>query len=154
MKSNLKKIKGDFSGCILNKIWDFCWQIKSFLITKIQIFILTISKIRFGDKISFYGFGTFKRAHLSTIKIGNKCTFRSKSDSNLIGINRRCIISTLRNNALIEIGNNCGFSGTVIGAFTEIRIGNNVNCGANTLITDSDWHLDDYRSGNPKLLSN
>ena len=26
------KIKGDFSGFILNKIWDFCWQIKSFLI--------------------------------------------------------------------------------------------------------------------------
>tara|TARA_B100000963_G_C22618883_1_gene668814 strand:+ start:1077 stop:1694 length:618 start_codon:yes stop_codon:yes gene_type:complete len=150
MKSILKKIKADLSGFILNKIWDYCWIIKSFLATKIQIFNLLISKIDFGDKISFYGFGTFKRAPLSTIKIGDKCTFRSKSDSNLIGINRRCMVSTLSNNALIEIGNNCGFSGTVIGAFTKIKIGNNVKCGANTLITDSDWHLDDYRSGNPK----
>ena len=28
----------------------------------------------------------------------------------------------------------------VIGAFKYIKIGNNVRCGANTLITDSDWH--------------
>ena len=28
-----------------------------------------------------------------------------------------------------------------------IKIGNNVRCGANTLITDSDWHMDDPRSG-------
>ena len=71
--------------------------------------------------------------------------------SNLIGINRPCSLSTLTNNATIEIGNNCGFSGTVIGAFKSIYIGNNVRCGANTLITDSDWHLNDNRI-NPKPL--
>ena len=44
------------------------------------------------------------------------------------------------------------FSGTVIGVFTNINLGNNVRCGANTLITYSDWHLDDYRSGEPKPI--
>jgi len=38
----------------------------------------------------------------------------------------------------------------VIGAFKYIKIGNNVRCGANTLITDSNWHTDDVRSGPPK----
>ena len=62
------------------------------------------------------------------------------------------MISTLNSEfkAKIIIGDRCGFSGTVVGAFKSITIGNNVRCGANTLITDSDWHLDDPRSGIPK----
>jgi acetyltransferase-like isoleucine patch superfamily enzyme len=51
---------------------------------------------------------------------------------------------------IILIGNNSGFSGTVVGAFKFIKIGRNVKCGANTLITDSDWHLEDSRSGEPE----
>ena len=51
------------------------------------------------------------------------------------------------NYAIIKIGNNCGFSGTSISAFKSISIGDNVKCGANTFIMDSDWHPEDYRSG-------
>jgi acetyltransferase-like isoleucine patch superfamily enzyme len=54
--------------------------------------------------------------------------------------------------AEVIIGNNCGFSGTVIGAFTRIELKDNVRCGANTLITDSDWHTDDPRSGTPRPI--
>ena len=57
------------------------------------------------------------------------------------------MLSTLKSGATIEIGNNCGFSGTVIGAALHVKLGNNVRCGANTLITDSDWHSDDPRTG-------
>jgi acetyltransferase-like isoleucine patch superfamily enzyme len=60
------------------------------------------------------------------------------------------MISTIGKGAIIEIGDNCGFSGTVIGAALHIKLGNNVRCGANTLITDSDWHTDDYRTGKDK----
>jgi len=59
------------------------------------------------------------------------------------------MISTLTADAQIRIGNNCGFSGAVIGAFINVWIGNNVRVGANTLITDSDWHLDDSRTKEP-----
>src|SRR5690606_5843163 len=81
------------------------------------------------------------------------CTFRSKTISNLIGINRPCIVSALGENSVIQIGDNCGFSGTVIGYFKEIKIGNEVRCGANTLITDGDWHPDDSRAGEPKPVN-
>jgi acetyltransferase-like isoleucine patch superfamily enzyme len=64
-------------------------------------------------------------------------------------LNRPCMISTLDEKAVVEIGDNCGFSGTVIGGFKYIKLGNNVRCGANTLITDSDWHPDDPRVGAP-----
>lgn len=101
-------------------------------------------------RVSFYGNARFDKAPNSTILIGEKCEFRSRPTSNLIGINRPCIISTILSGAKIQIGKNCGFSGTVIGCFDSIIIGNNVRCGANTLITDSDWHLDDPRVGAPK----
>ncbi|MEI6555022.1 MAG: acyltransferase [Paludibacter sp.] len=101
-----------------------------------------------GD-IRFDGRCYFQRYPKSRITINSKCQFRSRINSNLIGINRPCSISTLSEIAVIEIGTNCGFSGTVIGAVKYIKIGNNVRCGANTLITDSDWHWDDYRSGEP-----
>lgn len=107
--------------------------------------------IKLGKNISFYGKCQFYRFPGSKIEIGDNCQFRSRKNSNLIGIDRPCSISTLKSkyHASIEIGNNCGFSGTVIGAFKKIKIGNNVRCGANTLITDSDWHSDDPRSGEP-----
>jgi len=44
------------------------------------------------------------------------------------------------------------FSGTVIGAFRSIRLGGGIRCGANTLITDSDWHPGDPRSGDPRPI--
>jgi len=100
-------------------------------------------------KIKLYGLPHINQKKGSSIKIAENVTMRSKSYSNLIGINRPCLISTLTSNASIIIGENCGFSGTVIGAFSKIEIEENVRCGANTLITDSDWHTDDPRSGEP-----
>lgn len=106
-----------------------------------------------GKDCIYYGVPKFLRVPGSTITIGSKCSFRSAKNSNLIGIDRACIIATHLPKAVLNIGNNCGFSGTVIGCFKEINIGNNVRCGANTLITDADWHLDDYRSGTPKAVT-
>lgn len=76
----------------------------------------------------------------SKIFMGLKIKFRSASMSNLIGLNRKTIISTHHENAIIQIGDNCGFSAVVIGARESITIGNNVMAGANVLITDFDWH--------------
>jgi acetyltransferase-like isoleucine patch superfamily enzyme len=127
------------------------------LIRRIHFFLGKTNKlnalwwgIKFGVNPRFDGKCYFKRYPKSIIKIGDNCEFRSRINSNLIGINRPCSISALTSDAKIEIGNNCGFSGTVIGAVKYINIGNNVRCGANTLITDSDWHLNDMRSGKPK----
>ena len=49
--------------------------------------------------------------------------------------------------AEIRVGNGCGLSGTVIASFDRIVVGDDVIFGANTLITDSDWHPEDPRSG-------
>lgn len=100
-----------------------------------------------GPGCEFNGCPRFRPHPRSTITIGAGCMFNSSPVSNLIGVNRPCIISTLSEGARVHIGPNCGFSGTVIGCASEIVLGENVRCGANTLITDTDWHPDDPRSG-------
>ena len=103
--------------------------------------------VNVGSKSRFYGKTVFRTEPNSIISIGDNCQFNSTHRSNLIGVYSPCIISTIAKNSEIYIGNNCGFSGTVIGAALSIKLGNNVRCGANTLITDSDWHFDDRRTG-------
>ena len=123
-----------------------------FLLGKRNILYALWWGVKLGSNAKFSGKCYFKKYPKSIIKIGNNCEFLSKPNSNLIGINRHCMLSTLTEKANIEIGNNCGLSGTVIGAFDSIKIGNNVRCGANTLITDSDWHPDDPRVGSAKAV--
>ena len=103
-----------------------------------------------GQDCSFDGLPRFRRHPGSSITIGARCKFNSSPTSNYIGVNRPCIMSTLKEGAQIQIGSNCGFSGTVIGCASEIVIGENVICGVNTLITDTDWHTDDPRTGADK----
>lgn len=57
------------------------------------------------------------------------------------------MLSTLKDQAEIIIGKNCGFSGTTIRCASLIKLGENVRCGSNTLIYDTDGHSDDPRSG-------
>lgn len=141
----------------LNKIVNYkdslYWFIIKWIHTLNNYTICHMKGIDIGNKCTFYGKTKFKRlSYNSVIKIGNYCTFRSMKTSNLIGVNRPCIISTLTDNCRLEIGDYCGLSGTVISCFKEIKLGQRVRCGSNTLITDSDWHLDDPRSGEPKAI--
>lgn len=104
-------------------------------------------EVALGKDCSFIGKTTFERFPGSHITIGKNCRFRNKKDSNLSGLFCPCIISTAKNNANITIGDGCGFSGTRIRCGTSITLGNNVRCGANTYIADTDAHSDDYRAG-------
>lgn len=100
-----------------------------------------------GSNCSFFGHPRFSRHPRSRIAIGGCCRFRSSPTSNLIGVNRPCMIATMKEGAEITIGSGCGFSGTVISSALRIAIEEDVRCGANTLITDTDWHSNDPRSG-------
>ncbi len=116
-----------------------------------MLFQLIFRGIKFKNFPLFNGITYFKKGRRNLLLIGDNCIFLSRSTSNLIGINRPCIISSIgENGSVLKIGNNCGFSGTVIGCFEKITIGDNVKCGANTIITDSDWHPEDPRSSAAK----
>lgn len=108
--------------------------------------------VEIGSDCSYMGKTHFSRLQNAKIKIGKKCKFNSTHKSNKIGVYSPCMLSTVKKGAIIEIGDNCGFSGTVIGAALHIKLGNNVRCGANTLITDTDWHTDDYRTNKDREI--
>jgi acetyltransferase-like isoleucine patch superfamily enzyme len=145
--------QNDYSGYILSSFRGRCSRIITLFSNRYMRFYCKFAKIKLGKHCIFYGLSTLIRIPQTSISIGNNCRFRSKATSNLMGLNHRSIIATHAQNAQIVIGNGCGFSGTVIGAFYEIKLGNNVRCGANTLITDSDWHLNDPRSLYPKPVN-
>jgi acetyltransferase-like isoleucine patch superfamily enzyme len=87
----------------------------------------------------FFGLMRLNRHPTATIKLGHRLVFRSAGSSNTGGLNRRCFLSASQN-AILEIGNDCGFSGTAITAQQRITLGDRVMCGANVTIIDSDRH--------------
>lgn len=141
-----------FTNRIFNRIhWYFIetTQKVDFLISKTLGYIQGVA---IGKKCKFYGIPHFEIGNGGSIIIGDNCIFRSRQTNNRIGLNHRCIISAtpLPNlTCKIEIGENCGFSGTSIWCFKSIKIGKNVRCGANTLIMDGDAHYEDCRTTPP-----
>jgi acetyltransferase-like isoleucine patch superfamily enzyme len=97
-------------------------------------------RVSLGKECRFFGTPMFRRHPGSKISVGTNCQFRSAVWSNFAGINHRCIIATLSQEAEIRIGNGCGFSGAAIGAAQSVIIGNGVMVGANASISDTDWH--------------
>ena len=144
---------------LMNKVYNMINR-KQILFARIITTAITYAKlliqnVNIGKKCIFYGNTTFNVDNGGGICIGNNCIFRSNATSNRIGLNHRCIISAtpLPNlTCKIEIGENCGFSGTSIWCFKSIKIGNNVRCGANTLIMDGDAHFEDSRTAPPRSI--
>ena len=137
--------KAHYTRLVLEKIEGLYWKIVNYILASWW-------GVNIGKECCFNGRTIIRRVQESEISIGNNCIFNSSHSSNLIGVYSPCVISTISKNAVIEIGDCCGFSGTVIGAGLRITLGNNVRCGANTLITDSDWHRSDYRTGEDKAV--
>jgi acetyltransferase-like isoleucine patch superfamily enzyme len=119
--------------------------VRSFVQTRMAGVLAWWWGVHIGHSCRFYGLPLFRRLPGSRITIGKNCQFRSSRWSNLVGINRPCMISTLSETAQVRIGNECGFSGTIIGSASSISIGNRVMCGANVTITDTDWHPTGWR---------
>jgi len=138
--SALGKLRKDFPGYLFFSWYRFVVLVNSIFNTYLYRLILRLKKIDLNSGCRFTGRPVFVRQPLSTIKIGSYCSFRSDKISNLIGVNRRCIISTHDKDAEIVIGDNCGFSGVTISAKQKIVIGNDVLVGANVIISDFDWH--------------
>src|SRR6185295_9303471 len=76
--------------------------------------ILFLKRVKLKKGCNFFGKAYFYRFPTASINIDKNCTFRSTDISNLIGVNRRCIISALYKNSIITIGENSGFSGVTI----------------------------------------
>lgn len=139
----MSRLSRDFTGYSFYALRKLRLFINPTLRTLMMKISLKLRGIRFQKGLKFHGRAVLIRMPESSIEIGKNCRFRSDYTSNLVGINRKCLVSTMRKKALIKIGNNCGISGAVIGAVDKIEIGDKVLLGANCFVTDFDWHNTD-----------
>ncbi len=87
-----------------------------------------------------YGFPIVQKYHPSTLIMGPNAELRSTPRSNPLGPAHPVILTTRRANARLVIGASFGMTGGTICADESITIGDRVIVGANTTITDTDFH--------------
>lgn len=120
------------------------------IITIIERFYLKAIGVQVGKgKKMFRGWTSCFLADDSIICIGDGCSFNSNGYQNHIGLNHRCILTTMNAGAELMLGKNVGVSSTSITSFKSVVIGDNVRIGANCVIADGDFHMDDPRVGEP-----
>ncbi len=113
---------------------------KGFLISQNLLFNF-LHKKDFGNQVKIYGFPIVSLIKHSKITVGTNLVLISESYFSGPGVNHPVIIRTLTSTARITIGNNVGMSGGSICAAENITIGNDVLIGANSIITDNDFHV-------------
>jgi acetyltransferase-like isoleucine patch superfamily enzyme len=96
--------------------------------------------VRWRSGWHVYGRPLIQRHSGSSIAIGDGFWMRNWFSSNPLGVHHRCVLATWSRAARIEIGDDVGMSGVTICAKTRVSIGDRVVIGANTTITDTDFH--------------
>ncbi len=99
-----------------------------------------------------YGLPILQKHTQSTLMIGENANFRSTVRSNPLGANHPCVLSTRTPHATLIIGDGFGMTGGSIVCEERVTIGHHVTMGANSIITDTDFHpLDpDQRRDSPQ----
>ena len=93
-----------------------------------------------GAGCRILGTPMIQRLRGSTIILGARVTLRSWPASNPLVPNHPVVLATRKRGALIQIGDDCGLTGTTLVAAERIQIGNRVQVGANSTIVDTDFH--------------
>ena len=130
----------DIIARIFRKLRNLKINLLKTILSPLVIFFLKIKGVQLSWDSIFYGIPIVYREPNSKISIGNNVTIRSDKTSNLFGTIKKSTLATMREGALLSIGNSCGISAASITSFKKVTIGDNVLIGANVYITDSDWH--------------
>lgn len=114
--------------------------------------IITIgSKYRISKGCKIDGFVYLKNNNKGSMSIGKGFTLNSRKASNLVGITNRASFQLI-DEGRIEIGDNCGFTSTVLSSKKLIKIGNHVLIGGNVRIFDHDYHSLNYLNRRNSIL--
>ena len=118
--------------------WKAGNEIRRWLILPLAWWALRGIKVGGGWRL--YGLPIIQRHRHSQMRIGRRLNLRSRPRSNPLGANHPVIISTRRAGAQLIIGDDFGMTGGALVCDARIRIGDRVWVGANTVITDTDFH--------------
>lgn len=99
-----------------------------------------LAGVVWGSGWKLYGLPIIQKHRLSTLTIGDHLELRSTARSNPLGAHHPVILSTRTAGARLRIGDHFGMTGGSIVCEQAITIGNRVTVGANTTISDTDFH--------------
>jgi len=102
--------------------------------------LFAINGIPWGCSWRFHGVPIIQKHRHSRMSFGPGLGLRSSLGSNPLAPNHPVVLTTWQEEAHLEIGANFAMTGGTICAAERITIGNNVAVGANTTITDTDFH--------------
>ena len=96
--------------------------------------------VPWGRSWRIFGMPLIQRHRRSTIHLGDDLELRSWRSSNPLAPYHPVVLATREAGALIKIGNSCGLTGTAVVAVERVEMGDRVLFGANTVVTDTDFH--------------
>jgi acetyltransferase-like isoleucine patch superfamily enzyme len=120
--------------------WKAINEIERFMLWPMARIQCALAGIGWNAGWKFYGLPIIQKHRRSTMSIGAGMELRSTARSNPLGANRPCILSTRRAGAVLQIGSGFGMTGGSVICEERVIIGDRVIVGANTVITDTDFH--------------
>ncbi|MBZ0294183.1 MAG: acyltransferase [Anaerolineae bacterium] len=102
--------------------------------------LLRAAGVQHGNGLVLVGSPVIRMKPGGTIRLGRQVALYSRPTSNPLLLNTPCGLRLLETGARITIGDHCALSGTVICSAKSVEIGNHVLIGANSRISDSDFH--------------
>jgi len=134
--------KGTLS--MLKSILDTPWRAGNELCRLIALpyirMMFMLHGVAWGQGWRIFGMPIIQRHRGSVIRLGNRLELRSWYSANPLAPNHPVVLATRTRDAVINIGNHCGFSGVTLVAAERIQIGDGVLIGANAVIADTDFH--------------
>lgn len=124
----------------LDMPWKAVNEIERLLLLPLVRLRFGLARVRWGAGWKLYGLPILQKHRNSRLTIGDYLELRSTVRSNPLGPNHPVILSTRRPNATLSIGDHFGMTGGSIVCEQRITIGHRVTVGANTIISDTDFH--------------
>jgi len=126
---------------ILRLLIKFFRKNKIFFNLLYNLFVLKYHKVKYNSWPLINGRILVRNA--GKINLGTTVVFNNNTLANGIGIYKQCSL-IVRENGILIIGNQTGFSGVSIYCVNKITIGDYVKCGGNVSIWDTDFHPLNY----------
>lgn len=120
--------------------WKANNELRRYLTLPLARLSFALAGIPWGAYWRLYGLPILQRHRASRIILGDWLELRSTVRSNPLGPNHAVILSTRRASSRLVIGHHFGMTGGVLCADEAITIGDYVTVGANTTITDTNFH--------------
>ena len=102
--------------------------------------LMRLLGVEVGVGSRFSGLPIVTRVGKSVISIGSRVSLVSRARSTALGVQQPVILRCLTSQSRIIIGDDVGFSGTVICSAVSVTIGKRCLFGANVAIFDTDFH--------------